>query len=167
MKPLLELRDPRESDWEQIAQLADVAVSHLEGAPTQEEWVRNRRSFGGPRRHHVALVEGEVAGYAGIEASGAVLEGDAARLFLVTAWTGSLAAALALYDWALGEAVRVGVTSVWMREYASDRPLLDFFAARGFEMGKPYEVGGFQVVNVGFSLGGRPRMGRADAASEP
>jgi len=155
---LVELRDPQECDWQQIARLADVAVSHLEGAPTQEEWARNRRSFGGSRRHQVALVDGEVAGYAGIEASGAALEGDAARLFLVTAWTGPLDAALALYEWAMDEAARVGVTSVWMREYASDRPLLDFFSARSFEMSEPYEVGGVQVVNFGRTIDGGSRV---------
>jgi hypothetical protein len=154
MTQRLEIREPRESEWGAIARLADVAVDHLTEAPTQEEWVRARRGFAGWRRHRVVVRDREVAGYGGIEHPGADPAGESVRLFVVTASTGSLEVAEQLYEWALGALEEASAGSVWMREYASDRPLLDFFAERGFTIGEPYDVSGTLLVNCSRSLGG-------------
>src|SRR5690242_20237261 len=45
------LREVMPSDWTEIGALADAAVRHIAGAPRQGEWLENRRSFRGPRRH--------------------------------------------------------------------------------------------------------------------
>ena len=147
MSDELSLRAPAESDWPLISRLANVAVEHLEDVPTQEEWTDARQRFPGWQQHWVARRGEKVLGYGALERRDEEQEG-AYRLFVVTAWTGPLEAAVLLYERATEELAGLGATTVWLREYAHDRPLIEFFEERGFAVGEPYRIDGVAMVNL-------------------
>jgi len=140
-------REPVEADWVQIGQLGDAAVEHIPGAPRQGAWVANRRTFSGTRRHLVLDDEGQIVGYGAIELNATSIE---ARLFLVLAWLRpeSVVIARALYEQLRTEAANMKVDNVWMREFATDTPFIDFLIAHGFQVRREYEVDGMGIVEL-------------------
>ena len=138
-----------DSDWTAIANLADLAVNHVEAAPPQQAWVENRRRFQGQRRHYVLDRGGKVAGYGSIEETPADSPGTY-RMFLVLCWTEVAAEAIA--DALLArlriDMAQMDPAGVFFREYADDRPLIEFLLARGFQVARSYEYDGLQLVNL-------------------
>ena len=64
------LRAPTDDDWPAILALAELSLSELPNAPSQDEWLKNRRSFlpsDGIQRHFVAMAGERIVGYACIE----------------------------------------------------------------------------------------------------
>jgi hypothetical protein len=125
------LRDVRDADWPAILEVANGSVAHLSGAPTQEEWLHNRRHFDaghGSQRHYVAEdpETGAVVGY------GAVESGPEFRLFVVTLPEQLPTVGELLYERALALLGESGAARVWFTEYADDRFLLAFARAHGF-----------------------------------
>ncbi len=136
-----------DGDWPAIAALANVAVDHVAEAPSQQEWSENRRRFTGCRRHHVAVRDGTVVGYGAIERAPRDLP-HSFRLFLALDWTNPVGVAGTLVEHLERDLLELEATTVWLREYASDRPFLDFLTQRGFTVSDPYELGGQHMVNL-------------------
>ena len=111
----------------------------------QHEWVNARKSFGGERRHHLLESDGDIIGYCAIELSDRDA-GRSFRAFVVTDWREGPDNAAILYQQVLDDLRTVGATHAWMREYASDAPLISFFRERGFGVGEPFERGSERFV---------------------
>jgi len=142
-------REPLNSDWKTIAALADLSVTHISGAPKQAGWVQKRLEFEGTRLHHVIESAGRVVGYGSIEnPAGDNAEGY--RLFLVLEWTDKSAIAIAeeLLARLREDVERLKITAVWVREYAEDRPFIDFLLSRGFDITKEYDYEGQALINL-------------------
>lgn len=141
------LRAPAERDWPEILRLADTAVEHVPNAPHQIEWLEGRRGFEGVQRHFVAERGGTVVGYGAAERTASDPDGTY-RLFVVTDWSADLDVACLLYEKAVEELVELGARRAWLREYASDEPLIEFVKGRGFEIREEYDYGGKTLVTL-------------------
>ena len=63
-------RAPADDDWTAILALAELSLSEFPNAPSQHEWLNNRRSFSpsdGIQQHFVATAGELIVGYACIE----------------------------------------------------------------------------------------------------
>jgi hypothetical protein len=81
------LRAPTDDDWPSILALAELSLSELPNAPSQDEWLNNRRSFSpsdGIQQHFVATSRERIVGYAGAEHRNEFTMGGY-RLFVVVA----------------------------------------------------------------------------------
>ena len=145
------LRLPAENDWPEILKLADVAVENVPNAPHQVEWLEGRRCFEGVQRHFVAELRGTVVGYGAAERAADDPDGTY-RLFVVTDWNTGLDIACLLYERAMDELANLGARHAWLREYASDEPLIDFVRRRGFEIREEYDYAGKTLVTLTKSL---------------
>lgn len=125
------LREVRDDDWPTVFEVANASVAHIAGAPTQEEWLHNRRHFDashGEQRHFVA-VDSEtdvVLGYGSVECS------PEFRIFVVTRPEHLPTVGELLYERSLTLLRDAGAARVWFTEYGSDRALLAFARAHGF-----------------------------------
>src|SRR5260370_42346040 len=64
------LREPGDDDWPAILDLAERSLTEFPNAPSQLEWLNNRRSFSpsdGIQQHFIATAGEQIVGYAGIE----------------------------------------------------------------------------------------------------
>lgn len=72
------LRAPRNDDWVAILTLAELSLTELAKAPSQQEWLNNRKSFSpsdGIQQHFVATSGERIVGYACIEHRNQTIEG--------------------------------------------------------------------------------------------
>ncbi len=122
------IREVRDSDWPEIAALANQSVAHVPGAGDQDEWLANRRRPNASRRHFV------VEGPAGIEsyAAAEVQPDQGARLFLVTAPERREDLAPLLYARLCGELTALCVREAWFIEYADDADFIAYLSGLGF-----------------------------------
>ena len=143
------LREPTTSDWIDIGRIADVSVSHVRNAPRQSDWVQKRLAFKGSRRHYVIEQGGIVVGYGSLEKR-AEDPAKAYRMFLVLSWNDSDSDVVAdrLLSRLREDTGQLDTDHVWLREYAQDRPFVDFLLARGFEITKEYEYEGQKLLNL-------------------
>ncbi len=59
------LRAPGDDDWPAILDLAELSLAELQNAPSQHEWLNNRRSFtpsDGVQQHFVATSGERIVG---------------------------------------------------------------------------------------------------------
>lgn len=146
---MIEVRQASAADWGAVGALADASVRHVPGAGPQAEWLSNRIDFSGQRWHFVAARSGVIAGYGSIEVH-AAKAASSFRQFLVVPWDTDVSAEVAdallvrLCDVARSERV----SSVWMREYAEDNPLLDHLLARGFVLARRYVWNGLALAEL-------------------
>ena len=145
------LRPPEDGDWRSIAVLADAAIAHVEGAPSQQGWVANRRTPDSEQVHCVALEGQTVVGYAAVERRSSEPEG-AYRIFIVTSWPDCPDVADELYTFVQQELDRVGAEMAWLREFADDRLLIGFFRRHGFEVRERYDYEGQSLVTIAKKL---------------
>jgi hypothetical protein len=153
-REMVMLRHPTQADWSAIAALADQSVAHIPEAPRQSEWVGNRQAFRGMRCHYVVHDETLLA-YGSFEQ--AADEGDgAARLFLVVDWRTehAIPAAQLLLEQLRKDAATLALGKLWVREYALDRPFLDFLMGNDFHVTQTYERGGQRIVNLTTTVSG-------------
>jgi N-acetylglutamate synthase-like GNAT family acetyltransferase len=101
----------------------------------------------------VAERDGEVVGYTALERSTEDPEATF-RLFVVVSWNTSLDVADLLFERALDELRRLGARNAWLREYASDQPLVAYFRSKGFDIRQEYEHDGQLLVTLAKDLGG-------------
>lgn len=123
----------------------------MPAVPIQDEWLENRKAFDGQQQHFVAERGSSVVGYAAVERR----HDDAPatfRLFVVVDWRSDLAVAETLYDRASTELSRFGARRAWLREYASDRAVIDFAESRGFGIVQEYDREGERLVTLAKDL---------------
>jgi len=121
-------------------------------APAQTEWLEHRQAFEGVQRHFVAERGGVVVGYGAAERG--PTDPDATyRLFVVTDWANDLDIAELLYARLAEELTRLGARRAWLREYASDEPLIAFVRSKGFTVREEYDYGGRALMTLAKALG--------------
>jgi GNAT superfamily N-acetyltransferase len=79
------MRAPADDDWPAILELAQLSLAELPNAPSQQEWLNNRKSFSpsdGIQRHFVATSGERIVGYGCIEHRNQTAPG-VYRLFVV------------------------------------------------------------------------------------
>lgn len=136
------LRRPRAEDWTSIRAAANAALPRAESQ--NEEWLEHRRAFDERRfvrRHYVAedARSGTVIAYGAIESGS---EPGRFRLFLVMDPALLPTVGELMYS-RLTEAARaLGAEAVWVREFADDKPVLDFLRSKGLEERSRYDVPG-------------------------
>ena len=147
---MISVRRARNSDWKDVAVLADEAVAHVANAPKQSEWFRKRVAFAGERRHYVAEEDRRVVGYAAIERD-LLARTDNERIFIVLRWTrpDSTAIADALLMRLRQDFATLGLRRVWLREYADDTPFVAYLLTRGFERRTEYTHEGRRLIELG------------------
>ena len=87
------LRAPADDDWQAILALAETSLTEFPSAPSQLEWLNNRKSFAlsdGHQQHFVAVADDQIVGYACIEHRNNITNGrkpvdGVYRLFVVVA----------------------------------------------------------------------------------
>ncbi len=127
----VELREPSETDWPAILDLANRSVRDVAGAGSQEDWLENRLRGAPIRRHFVAVEQSRIVGYAGLESQFDQVEGGF-RLFVVTE-SERLADIGVLLHRRLHDLLReLSAVEAWLIEYAADERLLRFLSGLGF-----------------------------------
>ena len=133
--------------------MANAAVNHIAEAPLQSEWLGRRRAFNGIRSHFVAERDGEVVGYTALERA-TEDPGATFRLFVVVSQDTSTDLTDLLFEKAADQLRRLGARHAWLREYASDQPLIAYFRSKGFDIRQQYEHDGQLLVTLVKDLGG-------------
>jgi hypothetical protein len=130
------LRPPVDADWAAVLELANRSVADVPGAPTQEEWLANRRSGAadsGVARRWIAhdAATGELVGFLAVER---VAHGSLdARLFVVTDPAERDDVAPQLLERGFAAARDANATRAAMVEYAKDDAFLEFLREHGFK----------------------------------
>jgi hypothetical protein len=145
------LREPCDDDWPAILKLAELSLGEMPAAPSQQEWLDNRRSFSqadGIQRHFVAASGDRIVGYACIEHRNTTPEG-VYRLWVVVVPDSRTT----LATWLLAELreclMRVGARSARMVEYQADARFLSYLVERGFVKGQIFTLdNGSPVVGL-------------------
>ncbi len=151
--PDIELREPREDDWQPILLLANQSVQAVAGAGSQEEWLHNRQRPASLRRHVVAVESGTVVGYAAIESQFEQVE-QGFRLFVVASPERLAQIGGVLYRRIESLLSELGALESWFIEYASDHQLLAFLGERGFREVRRFRLErGTECVVVSKHLG--------------
>ena len=145
---MLQIREPRDVDWQSIAHLASNEVQEGDhSGGIDGDWIANRRSVDCERKDAVLESEGLIVGYCAIERQAA----DPAmsyRAFLIADWSHvDPVVPEALLSHVEALLLEVGAQTAWMREVADDRQLSRFLIARGFTASAPYAFAGKQLVN--------------------
>ena len=71
----------------------------------------------------------------------------------MTSWATNIEVAEVLYESASAELDALGAQRAWLREYASDRLLIEFVRSKGFEVTEEYARDGVQLVTLTKDLG--------------
>jgi hypothetical protein len=124
------LAPPDDADWPAILELANAALPW--DTSGNQEWLANRRGFSGQRRHYLAreTPSGPPLAYGAIEEGP---EPGLYRVFIVMA-PARLHSPIAthLYEQLAADLAALHARGAWVREYARDTPILDFFGELGF-----------------------------------
>ncbi len=129
----MEFRAPNDADWQTILSIANRAVAHVDGARTQEGWLRNRRTFS-QRGTQVQLVLADnenVVGYGCLERE-ATSPADGYRVFVVVDPDHLGTTASEIYRRLEELLVERRAKQSWFVEYAQDARFVAFTRARGY-----------------------------------
>jgi hypothetical protein len=134
------LRAPADDDWPAILALAELSLAELPNAPSQQEWLNNRRSFSptdGIQRHFVATSGDRIVGYACIEhrnktASGRKPVEGVYRLFVVVAPSARTTLGTMLLAKLRESLIDVGAHRAWVLEYEADAGFVSYLEEMGF-----------------------------------
>jgi len=139
----LRIRTPCDDDWQAILNLANRSLSEMPGAPSQQEWLDNRRSYSpseGIQQHWVAISGDQIIGYACIEhrdnlnlhpPATEAAHGEY-RLFVVVAPADRATLGTRLLELLGRQLVELGARRVWMTEYEADTHLVSYLERIGF-----------------------------------
>lgn len=145
------LRAPSIDDWPAILDLAYLSLSEMPNAPSQQEWLDNRRSFSrsdGIQQHFVAISGGRIAGYACAERRNSAPDREY-RVWVVVA--PSARATLGTHLLArLRECLfSLGARRASMVEYEADAGFISYLQAMGFALDARFKLeDGSQVVRL-------------------
>jgi hypothetical protein len=134
------LRAPTNDDWPAILALAELSLSELPNAPSQDEWLNNRRSFSpsdGVQPHFVATSRGCIVGYGCIEhrnktTSGTEPADGVYRLFVVVAPSERRTIGNRLLAKLRECLIDLGARRAWVVEYEADAGFLAYLDEMGF-----------------------------------
>jgi Acetyltransferase (GNAT) family len=137
------LRTPRMDDWQAILDLAYRSLAELPNAPSQQDWLDNRRSFSpseGIQYQFVACHGDRIVGYACIEhrdklklhpPASAAAEGEY-RVFVVVAPSDRLTLGIRLLKELRERLLDLGADRAWTTEYEADVHFISFLEGVGF-----------------------------------
>ena len=134
------LRTPTNDDWPAILALAELSLSELPNAPSQDEWLNNRKSFtpsDGIQRHFVATSDERVVGYGCIEHRNQAIDGKKTadsvyRLFVVVAPSERRTLGSYLLAKLRECLIDLGARRAWVVEYEADAGFLSYLEEMGF-----------------------------------
>jgi hypothetical protein len=134
------LRAPVVDDWPAILGLAQRSLSELPNAPSQHEWLKNRRSFtasDGIQKHFVAKSGDGIVGYACVEHRNQTFEGKKTadgvyRLFVVVTPSDRRTLGTRLLAKLRECLVDLGARRAWVVEYEADASFLSYLEEMGF-----------------------------------
>jgi hypothetical protein len=137
------IRMPHDHDWPAILQLANQSLIEVPGAPGQQEWLDNRRSYSRSQRiqqHFVASSGDQIVGYACIEHRDnfklhppaiKAAHGEY-RLFGSSGSFGPLDTRHSIAQAAWPGLIDLGARRVWMTEYEADARFVSYLEGMGF-----------------------------------
>jgi hypothetical protein len=141
-------RPPTSDDWPAILALAELSLSELPNAPSQDEWLNNRRSFSpsdGIQQHFVATSGEHLVGYGCIEhrnknnSGGKPAEGIY-RLFAVVAPSERRTIGNRLLAKLRESLTELGARRAWVVEYEADAGFLAYLDEMGFVRLKTFKL---------------------------
>jgi hypothetical protein len=141
MDPVM-LRAPRDDDWLAILELAELSLSEMKSAPSQLEWLHNRRSFSsvtGFQEHVVASTGDRIVGYACLERRHQSSDGEY-RLFVVVAPSARATLGSSMLAMLRERLIAANAGLAWMVEYESDPGFLSFLESKGFKKMRSYHL---------------------------
>ncbi len=127
-------RAPRDDDWAAILNLAELSLGELPNAPSQIEWLNNRRSFSpsdGIQRHFVATSGERIVGYACVEHPIKVADGEY-RLWVVMEPSARTTLGTKLLARLRDCLLSVGAHRAKMVEYEADVRFISYLEEMGF-----------------------------------
>ena len=128
------LRAPTDDDWTAILALAELSLAELPNAPSQQEWLNNRRSFSlsdGVQRHFVATSGDRIVGYACIEHRDEFAD-CIYRLFVVVAPAARTTLGTRLLAELRESLIDLGARRARVLEYEADAGFISFLEGMGF-----------------------------------
>jgi Acetyltransferase (GNAT) family len=137
----LTLRAPTDDDWPAILALAERSLSELPNAPSQAEWLNNRRSFSPPdgiQRHFVATSDEQIVGYACIEHRSKT--DGVYRLFVVVAPSARRTLGTCLLAKLRECLIDLRARRAWVAEYETDTGFLAYLEEMGFVKLKTFKL---------------------------
>lgn len=129
----MSFRVPLDADWSTILEIANESVAEVAGAPQQDEWLHNRRTFSerGQQEQFVLIDEGRVAGYGAMERRSQD-PANRYRLFVVANSDQLADAGRKIYERLQARLTAVGATESWFVEYVQATKLIAFICAQGY-----------------------------------
>jgi predicted GNAT family N-acyltransferase len=150
------LRAPTDDDWTAILALAETSLSEVPSAPSQHEWLNNRRSFSpsdGIQQHFVATAGEQIVGYACIEHRIKITNGrkpidDMYRLFVVVAPTARTTLGTQLLAKLRECLIKLDARKAWVIEYEADAHFITYLQEKGFVNLASFYLEGTPVVEL-------------------
>ena len=147
----------RDGEWSAIMTLAEASLAKMTMAPSQKEWLDNRRSFaesGGVQHQLVATLGKRIVGYASAEHPPAWMrdkEGAAGqyRLFMVVEPDSRATLGRRLLERLREFLTDHGARRAWFQEYEADAGLIAFLEERGFARASAFQIeDGTRIVRL-------------------
>jgi Acetyltransferase (GNAT) family len=150
------MRAPTSDDWPAILALAELAVSEVPNAPSQLEWLDNRKSFStsdGIQQHFLATSGERIVGYACIEYRNKTTDGrkpidGAYRLFVVVAPPARRTLGTQLLAKLRECLIKLDARKAWMLEYEADAHFISYLEEMGFAKVVSFDLQGTTVVEL-------------------
>jgi hypothetical protein len=128
------LRAVGDDDWSAILDLAQRSLTELPAAPSQAEWIQNRRSFStsdGIQQHFVATSDERIVGYACVERRNTAAHGWY-RLFVVVEPAARATLGTTLFANLRERLISLGARHARMVEYDADTGFISYLKDLGF-----------------------------------
>jgi hypothetical protein len=147
----------RDGEWATIMTLAEASLAGMTMAPSQKEWLDNRRSFtesGGVQHQLVATLGKRIVGYATAEHPPAWMRNseDATgqyRLFIVIDPASRMTLGVRLLERLRDLLVNLKASRAWFQEYEADTGLISFLEANGFVRASAFQIeDGTRIVRL-------------------
>jgi len=143
-------RAPLDDDWPAILDLAELSFIELAGAPSQAEWMRNRKSFtplDGIQQHFVATSDEHIVGYACVEHRKEAAHGWY-RLFVVVEPSARAELGTTLLAKLRERLIELGARHAWVMDFEADARFIAYLEQMGFVRSKNLMVDGKPAVQL-------------------